>query len=62
MAGLPHSRLNDGASFETRASPAPQDEDILFINNALAVKFLYLLILRRPRSGRLEGRRMVPSA
>ncbi|MCZ8103032.1 MAG: hypothetical protein O9972_34710, partial [Burkholderiales bacterium] len=47
------------ASFETRASPAPQDEDIPFLKQYLVGNPTTRLILRRPRSGRLEGRRMM---
>jgi hypothetical protein len=41
------------ASFETRSSSAPQDEVDLFAPSKIT------LILRRPQSGRLEGRTLV---
>ena len=41
------------ASFETRSASTPQDEVNLFVPSNV------ILILRRPRSGRLEGRTLV---
>jgi hypothetical protein len=45
-----HSLHEYPASFETRSATAPQDEEDLFVT------LKAYLILRKPRSGCLEGR------